>query len=90
MNVRLVSRDSCVLCGADHCVSACPSNEWPRKVDGRLLATRILVGFVFFLLLATAVVPDYGWQLGLALSALACTLVYAVLRAAEEPTKGPR
>lgn len=92
MNLRLIDRsEACPLCGsAEGCAVSCPSQEWPPKVDGRLLATRILVGIVFFLLIATAVTPSYGWQLGLSLSALACTLVYAVLRAAEEPTKGPR
>lgn len=93
MNMRLVNREGgCALCGADGsepCAAACPTQEWPRTLTPRLVATRALVGLVCFLALTAMAVPSYGWQLALALAALACALLYAVLRFAEQPTVAP-
>lgn len=86
MNMRLVDRSTlCPFCGTSPCPDACPVNEWPRRVDARLLFTRILLGLGLLLALTAMCAPKFGLSLGLSLSGLACCLVYATLRVAEKP-----
>lgn len=90
MKIRLVEREEpCVLCGAYPCVTSCVTQEWPRPMTRRLLRDRILVGVVAFLSLTAMVAPSKGWSLAMALSGLACAVLYVLLRLGEMPPEDP-
>lgn len=93
MKLRLVDRsETCPLCGcSDGCVSSCPTQEWPRRMDGSLLLVRVMLAVAIF---AGALIFYLGMPLPLWLALplaliLAGLFVGVLLLVEAAPAAGP-
>lgn len=65
--------------------------EKPWGVLGQMVLIALAIGLIYLIIRLAVVVPEYGWQIILALSLIAPLLYYFLaFRSARKPTRPPR